>query len=780
MREKILLNRGWRLLVNPGPDPVAKTKAGMYLSAKTERLKWGPGTYHHIDTPEYWSSISELPEERWQAVDLPHDYIISQAPDENETGALGFFHYVPAWYRRHFTLGPEDEGRRLAIYFEGITGISDIYLNGCFLKHNNGGYCSFEVDITDLARFDAENVLAVHIDPNSYETWWYAGGGIYRNVWLCKTDTVAVDLWGVFVAPRHLGDDRWDVPVEVTLRNIGYADEAVAVRCELLDPAGQPVATLTADGGVPARGKATLRAATTLDAPQRWDIDTPRRYTAVVTVTRGGADAPCDEYRQKFGFRTIEWSGSQGLFLNGRNLKIKGVCGHLDCGLTGKAVPDNLCRYKMQLVKEMGANAIRTSHYPHQEAVMEACDELGLLVMDETRRFESCEDGLAQMEMMVRRDRNCPSVFIWSTGNEEADYYRRPQGVRIHRALEHIAHTLDPTRLVTTAVNEAGKTVIQDHLEVIGINYSLKHIDDIHAKHPDKPMFFSENCAVGSTRGWYYGDSPAQGYLDARDRMCGEQDVEFAGREKYWRLIMERPWNAGEFQWDAFEHRGEAVWPRVCSVSGAIDLFLQRKDAFYQNQSHWLERPMIHALPHWTHRGMEGMPIQVWVYTNCEEAELLLNGESLGRRPVQPWCHLEWSVTYTPGELKVIGYRGGKPVAEETSVTTGRPVALRLTLENGPVRANGQDIAVVTCTALDAQGREVPDASPMVHFDCIGGGRIVGTGSDITDHVPVPCPDRRMWAGRISVAVRVSGAFRLLARAEDLDGAWLDVEAEQA
>ncbi len=783
MREKTLLNRDWRFLADPPEDPVAKTKAGMYLAAKTERLKWGPGTYSHNDTPEFWSLTGELPNERWQVVDLPHDYIIEQTPCPEEAGALGFFRYFPAWYRRHFTLSPEDRNKRLTVYFEGITGIADVYLNGCFLKHNNGGYNSFEVDITDLARFEEENVLAVYVNPDSYEGWWYAGGGIYRNVWLVKTDTVAVDLWGVFVPVKRIDGENWQVPVEVAIRNSGYADEAVEVCCEILSPNGEKAGEICLAGVIPARDTVTLTGEGALASPRLWDLETPRQYTMKVTVNKrvDGAFTPCDSVEQRFGFREITLTPDRGLFLNGRNLKLKGVCAHLDFGLTGKAVPDNICRYKVELYKEMGANAFRTSHYPHQEATMEACDELGLLVMNETRRFESSDDGIAQMEMLVKRDRNRPSVFLWSTGNEEVVYHGLPQGHRIHRALEHVTRKLDPTRPITSAITEVAKATIQSDCEVIGINYNLQEIEKVRRQFPDKPFISSENCAVASTRGWYYGDSLGRGLMDARDRDPDPDGMAF-GREKTWKFIMERPWIAGGFQWDAVEHRGEAIWPRLCSVSGAIDLFLQKKEAFYQNQSHWLETSMLRLLPHWTHPGLEGLPINVWVYTNCEEAELFLNGVSLGRKPVEAWTHVEWLVSYQPGKLEAVGYIRGERRAADLRETAGAAVRLKLQLENGPVSANGEDIAFFTCLALDEEGREVPDASPLVHFDCVGGGRIVGTGSANTDHVPVPSPDRRMYAGRIGVAVKPEGsgtALTLFARADSLQSAFFTLDFEE-
>ncbi len=791
MREKILINHDWRFLENPPEIAVPKTKVAMYLAAKTERLKWGYGSLQHDDNPNAWNLEQELSAEPWKVVDLPHDYIITQTPDPKESATLGFFKFYPAWYRKHFTLQPQDREKRLTIYFEGITGLSEIYLNGCFLKRNEGGYASFEVDITDLARFDQENVLAVYVDPSRHEGWWYAGGGIYRNVWLVKTDPVAVDLWGVYVPVEHLeGGATWRVPIEISIRNSDYIDVQVQADCEVLSPSGEKVAEVQLSGSAPAREVTVLTGETQVDSPQLWDIDSPCQYTLKVTVSKAfiGSFQLCDTYEQRFGFRDILMTPDKGLFLNGRNIKVKGVCMHLDCGLTGKAVPDNLCRYKVSLLKKMGANAFRASHYPHQEATMDACDELGLLVLDENRRFESCEDSVRQLEMLVKRDRNRPSVFMWSTGNEEVVYQRLEQGHRIQRALTNVIQKLDKQRPVTIAVNDMHDATLHGSCEVIGSNYSFHCLHLVNLQYPIKPFISTENCAISSSRGWYYGNSLELGLQDARDQQPDPTSFQCLDREQTWLFITSNPWLAGGFQWISIDHRGESAgWPLLSSRSGAIDLYLQKKDAFYQNQSFWLETPMIHVLPHWNHPGFEGVPMQVWAYTNCEEAELFLNGTSLGRQTVKYCLHAEWTVPYQPGRIEVVGYIGGERRATDAQETTGAPVSLDLRLETPTAHANGEDIALFTCLVRDEQGRKVPDASPLVQFACTSGGQIVGTGSSNTDSTPVPSPVRKMYAGLISVAVKISlppaGAtstkLTLIARADGLRSAVKSIELPQ-
>ena len=769
MRTKTLINDHWHWLkVEAEPQVPKHCIGGMYLSAKTERLKWGPGARTHEDSPAPWNEGAEISAEQWKIVDLPHDYIITQMPVEEEGGPRGFFHYYKAWYRKHLTFSSSDKDKRVCIYFEGITGISDIYFNGCFMKHNNGSYTPFEIDITDYIDYENDNVLSILVDPNSYETWWYAGGGIYRNVWLMKTDRIAVDLWGVFAPATKLSETEWKLDIATTIHSSEYEEIEILVKNELIDADGHSLGSIVSEGIAKPRAKTSLEGTMKVHSPALWDLDTPNLYTVKTTIYR--KDMLCDTYEIQIGFRTVELSPTEGLFLNGRSIKLKGVCAHMDCGLTGMAVPDNLCRYKVRLLKEMCVNAYRTSHYPHNEATMDALDKAGILVMDEVRRFESNEDNLKAVEALIKRDRNHPCVFIWSTGNEELVYHRLPQGANIHRAMSHTIKQLDPTRPTTSALGYPIKCTIIGELDVISGNYSLKDLETIHERYPDKPFISSENCAVGSTRGWYFGDEPAYGYLDARDR-DRNSETWYWGREGTWKYIMSHKWDCGCFQWIAFDHRGEAIWPRLSSASGAFDMFLQKKDAFYQNLSHWSEEPMVHLLPHWNHTGLEEISVNVWVYTNCEECELLLNGRSLGRKSVEKYTHLEWNIPFEAGKLEAIGYNRNKPAAHDVQVTTGKAAALKLKLENAPLYANGSDTALFTCYAVDQNGREVPDAGGVVRFHSTG-GKIIGTGSSNCDHTPVPSPVRQMYAGKISIAVRVTtapGLLTLYAEADNME-----------
>lgn len=772
MREKILFDDNWKFHRGDLPKRNTVMKGPDYIGAKTERMLLGPASYNYKDESNAFETQS-LSGDLWEDISLPHDYVIEGVPDKKYPQALGYLKYENAWYRKRFMLTEADRNKRITLYFEGVATHTSVYLNGCLMKRNFCGYTPFEVDITDIVDFDKENVLAVYTDSSEHEGWWYQGGGIYRHVWMIKTDRVAVDLWGVYVNPQK-ADNGWITEIETTFLNSTMADEHITVSSEIIDSDGNKTGSVSTSSDVALKNKTTVKQAVTVENPKLWDIDEPNMYTLVTRIYRN--DEEIDRVETKFGYRTFEFTADKGFFLNGRNIKLKGICSHQDYGLTGKAVPDNVYKYRIELIKEMGANAYRTSHYPHAEATMDALDENGILVMDETRWYESTEDGISQLETLIKRDRNHPSVILWSVGNEEP-YHLKEQGRRIAENLISVVRRYDKSRPVTTAVSDdpVNATVL-DLTDVIGVNYNLNQYDEIHKMYPDKPFVSSECCATGTTRGWYMTDSEKRGFMSAYDK---DTTRWFLGREKTWKFITEREWVSGCFQWIAFEHRGECVWPRLCSLSGAIDLYLQKKDAFYQNKSHWSDEPMVHILPHWNHEGLEGEIIDVWAYTNCGEAELFLNGESMGVRKIEPFGHGEWKVPYEKGEIKVIGRIDGENKAEDKVRTSGRATELKLKLDNKIEYANGKDLALITCYCVDENGIEVPNAEPYVKFDVNSLGTVIGTGSDITDHIPPSCMNRQMRAGLCSVAVRVGstgGTMKVYASADGLKSCCLSIE----
>lgn len=748
MRTEILLNDKWLFHKGDIDIEVPAYKGPVYSQSKTERKKSGPAAYAYSDAPDqFWNPSGILNHERWQVVSLPHDYIIDQNLSENENNALGYLHYDNAWYRKHFTLPENSEGKRIIIRFDGIAGKSTIYLNGCLMHHNFSSYNTFEVDISDIVKYNEENVLAVYVNTEEFEGWWYQGGGIYRDVHLTVTEPVAIDLWGVYCPYKKLSEHEWQIDFETTVVNADYEDCSVTAESFVLDKDGNCISSAKGGGSVALREKGTLKYSAEVCDPLLWDCDNPNLYTVKTVLYKDGEEI--DENYTRIGFRTVEISVEKGLLLNGKKTIIKGVCAHQDFGITGLAVPDNVARYKVKLIKEMGANGYRTSHYQQTEAYMDAFDEMGFLVMDEARWFESTKESIEQLESLVKRDRNRPSVIFWSTSNEEPNHIT-DVGRRLHKALAAHIRKLDNTRYITAAEDKTPeKSTIYDYCDVVGINYNLNIYDTVHEMCPDKALFASECCATGTTRDWNF-PSDDNGRLRDKDN---DTNSWFLGRERTWKFLMERPYVFGGYQWAAVEHRGEAVWPAICSKSGALDLFLQKKGAFYQNKSLWTQEPMAHIVPHWNFKGLEGQDILVTVYTNCDELELFLNGESLGRKQIEKYGHGEWNVPYAVGELKVLGYREGKPVCEHKRITTGRAVGLKLTLDN-EFTPNGRNLALFTCECVDEKGNTVPDGAEFVKFSVSSPAKIVGTGSDNCDHTNVTLAERKMYMGKIRVAVK--------------------------
>ncbi len=747
MCNEILLNQGW--LFHKGEITVGKpfNKGPVYTQSKTERKLIGPAAYKYFDMPDPYFTNTEYKDDNWIQVEVPHDYVVAQDICKEENCAFGFLHYDNAWYRKHFTLPESCENKRVTLRFDGIAGNSTVYLNGCLMYHNYSSYNTFEVDISDNVYYDKDNVIAIYVNAEEFEGWWYKGGGIYRDVYLKITEPVCIDLWGVYAPYKKINDTDWQIDFETTVLNTDYDDCSIMVQSNVFDCKGNCVATGTGEGNVKLRNRNIIKYSAIVKNPLLWDCDNPNLYTVKTVLKKN--DETIDENITRIGFRTVEISAKKGFLLNGKKMFINGVCAHQDFGLTGLAVPENIAKYKMKLIKEMGANGYRTSHYQQTSYYLDACDEMGILVMDEARWFESTKESFEQLESLIKRDRNRPSVIFWSTSNEEPNHIT-DVGKRIHRAVAEHIKKFDYTRPITAAEDRTPeKSTIYNYCDIVGINYNLDIYDKVHEMCPDKPLFASECCATGTTRDWNY-DTDTQGRIRDKDV---DTNSWFLGREKTYKFLRERTFVFGCFQWIAVEHRGEAMWPRICSVSGALDLFLQKKGAFYQNKSHWTNEPMVHIVPHWNFKGLEGEEVLVTVYTNCDELELFLNGKSCGRKQIEKYGHGEWNVPYEAGELEVFGYRNGKIVTEDKRTTTGNAVSLRLTLCN-EFEANGRDLALFTCECLDENGNVVPDASEYVNFSVNAPAKIIGTGSDNCDHNNVANNERKMFMGKILVAVK--------------------------
>ena len=747
MRKEIVFNKDW--LFYKGDIEVNRPvdKGPVYSESKTERKKIGPASYHYHDKPDEYYKNGEMRNVGWKRVDLPHDFIIDQDNDPTCNNAHGYFKYDNAWYRKHFSLDPAFADKRITLRFDGVATNCTVYLNGCRMGHNFSAYNTFEIDITDVCYFDKENLLAVYVNTEEYEGWWYQGGGIYRDVTLTVTEPVCIDLWGVYAPYEKIDENTWQINFETTILNDSYTDAAVSVKTEIIDKNGNTVATAEGEDNVSLRDKATLKYSATVENPLLWDCENPNLYSVVTTLYQNGNET--DKNTTHIGFRTVEITVENGLLLNGKPTFINGVCAHQDFGLVGLAVPRNLAFYKIGLMKEMGANGFRTSHYQNSADNMDAFDQMGFLVMNEARWFESTPEAMAQLESLIKRDRNRPSVIMWSTGNEEPTFITE-QGKRVHKAIYAHIRKFDKQRYICAAVSDKPEQcTIYNDCDLVGINYNLDTYETVHKINPDKPIFASECCATGTIRDWNFPTNE-QGRIRDRDV---DTNSWFRGRENTYKFLRELPYVFGCYQWAAVEHRGEAMWPAICSKSGAIDIFMQKKGAFYQNKSHWTDEPMVHIVPHWNFKGLEGKDILVTVYTNCDELELILNGEVIGRKAIEKYGRGEWNIPYTAGTLTVRGYKEGKEVVSDSRTTTGRPDKLKLTPLN-EIKANGSDVALFLCECVDELGRAVPDAAEFVTFSAAAPAKIIGTGSDNTDHTTVTSPSRKMYMGKILVGVK--------------------------
>lgn len=775
MSRRILFVNDWRF--HDGEIEVQRPalKGPVYTQAKTESYRFGPAAIYYEDRPnDFGNHKYHLTHDRWDTVTLPHDYIINSKINPDGNCALGFYDYRPAWYRKHFKADEEMRGKRIEIEFLGVATECDVYFNGVYMTRNTTAYTPFVVDISDFIKFDGEdNVIAVHTTCETIENWWYNGAGICHKVYLCVSEPVAVERDGVYLCPTKLSDTEWQLKCEVEIRSAVYEESPVRCVTEIFAPDGTSASEMCGEVNVPARDSAAVSLDCSVISPFLWDVDSPNLYRAKTEIFVRGEKT--DERWDTFGFRTIEFDSERGFMLNGRRLTINGVCGHEDFSLTGKALSDNVMRAKVRLIKEMGANAYRCAHSMQDEALMDAFDRYGILVMAETRHFSSTPAHLAELRALVKRDRNRPSVFMWSVGNEE-HYFVKDEGRRIAENMIHEVRRLDNTRPIMTANDKSPEIcTVYEVSDLVAVNYNPHLYDYLHEKYPDKPLFVSECSAASGTRGWYYGECPEAGRRSAYDR---DVNSWFQSHENVFVPFRTRPWIMGAFVWSAIEYLGEAVWPRICSCSGAIDLYLQKKDAFYQLKTYFTDEPLVHILPHWNMDGEEN--VKVFVYDNCASVELFLNGRSLGRQSSERFVHHEWDVAFEAGELLCIGYNErGEEIARDVRVTSGPAYALKLRLENeGDVCYNGEDLALFTCYVVDSEGREVPDAEPTVTFITDEGVKIVGTGSDNTDHTPPACPTRRMWAGRALAALLPirEGTLTLTAKAQGLKTARISVD----
>ncbi|SHH57194.1 beta-galactosidase GalA [Clostridium grantii] len=761
MREKLLLDFGWRFYEGDIINNSIRGHQSTYMASKAERAK-GAATQGYYD-------------EDWEMVDLPHDYVIKGEYDETENSNHGFLPRNLAWYRRKFKLNEEDRDKRTTLVFDGVATYCTVWVNGHLLARNWSGYNSFEVDFTDVAQYGEElNTVAVRVDTTEFEGWWYEGAGIYRHVWLNKTNKISVDLWGTYIHPEKSSKDEWFVPIETTIRNDFNESKKIKVSSKIIDIYGKIITEIESETEINFVSKFTVNQEVIVNNPMLWDVEDPNLYKLLTFVIID--EEIIDEYETIFGFRTIEFLADKGFFLNGKGLKIKGTSNHQDHGSLGVALPDRVHEFRIKRLREMGCNGYRCAHNNPATELLEACDKHGMLVMDENRWFETSEEALKQLTTMAKRDRNHPSIIIWSVGNEEP-LQSTEKGRRLVETMKANIKNLDNTRPVTIALNggflDKAATVASD---IIGINYNIKLYDDVHKLNPDKPIVAPEAGATNNTRGIYLDYDPDKHHpaYDTNHAFFGNT------HRTAWREANTRDFIMGVFFWTGIEYRGEANWPKLFAGGGAFDSSGFKKDNFYLLQAMWTEKPMIHILPHWNFKGKENRKIDVWVYTNGDTAELFLNGKSLGEQKIDLYEQGKWTVEYETGELYAISKKKGVFHAETKVETTGEAVELKLRLEDPDVRIDGEDVAIVTVYTVDSVGRKVPTCNYQVEFSTNEAGKIIGVGNgDPSDHDSNVEPRKKMFNGLCQLIVRTlkkQGPLEIYAETKEIKKAKLIIE----
>jgi beta-galactosidase len=760
---------------------------------------------------------------KWRTLNLPHDWSIEGEFKEDAVtkGPGGYLPTGIGWYRKHLNIQSISKDQQYWIEFDGVYMNSDVWINGQHLGKHPYGYTSFSYDLTPYIK-NGENILAVKVDnsvqPNSR---WYSGSGIYRHVWLNIAGPVHIARWGTYITTPVAESSSATVAVRTSIENNLKVAKKLVLRSVVMNGSGKEVAVVETPVTLPSSGKSDVEQSIKVDSPALWSIETPSLYTLQSTVLDG--TKTIDNYISTFGIRKIEYNTDKGFFLNDKHVKMNGVCLHHDAGCLGAAIPDQAWVRRLQLLKDMGCNAIRTSHNPPAPEFLDLCDKMGLLVMDEI--FDEWVEKKGQVGFsyhiyfeewwksdllsMIYRDRNHPSIVIWSAGNEVPDQVKE-NGSEVMQKLAETFHKEDPTRPVTQANDRiaAGdgpaKLPFLEFQDIIGYNYvdrwnerrELYYSVDRH-DHPNWKMIGTENVSVGGLRGQY---SIGTDQSDGRPGRSRDYKLGMIQAEQLWKFTSVNDYVIGDFMWTGIDYLGEAGWPGKSSSSGVIDLCGFPKDGYYFYQSQWTEKPMVHLLPHWNWAGNEGKVIAVIAYTNCDTAELFLNGKSFGKKsyvfpqqghskswngysrpyiaPTTSDLHLSWDVPYEPGILKVVGKKEGKIVTEEVR-TTSKPSAIRLSADRKNFKADAQDIVNVKVEIIDENGLVVPTANNAVEFKVEGEGTIIGTDNgNPQDKTQMKSKQRSAYNGLALAVIQSTektGNIRITAVSQGLKDAVIQV-----
>ena len=762
----------------------------------------------------------------WKKVNLPHDWSIEgEYSQDHPVGRRGGF--LPmgiGWYRKTFEWNPAWEGKKVKVLFDGIYMNSEVWINGYYLGKRSNGYVSFQYDLTPYLD-QGTNVIAVRVDNSKVPSGrWYTGSGIYRHVWLQIHNPIHIPQWGVFVKTPEVSRERATIDIQTDVLNDRDTSGMITVESQILSPSGKILRQLRSAQVVDS--SARFEHSAIIEDPELWSPENPEVYKVITVVMRFGEIV--DFHNTTFGIRKLEFDADYGFRLNGEKTFIKGVSNHQDGGgAVGVAVPEDTWQRKLKLLKEMGCNAVRTAHHPFPPEFYTMCDTMGLLVLADAMdgwRYPKAKHDYGHyfeewwkkdMTNFVKRTRNHPSVFMYCLGNEVRGYESQKQKMQDRRNIDSLFQRLDGTRPTT----QAG---IHDpaYLDVQGFNGNGEErgvLEKFHQNYPEMPVIGTEMTHTLQTRGvyrtqtwyrrrddpapWEVGRSweafepkvyktpdltPEEVFTEFSDRYASSYDnhyVRISVRDE-WQRVKNLDYLMGDFRWTGFDYLGESFgWPARTDNFGIIDLAMFPKDHYYLYKSLWTEAPMVHILPHWTHPGKKGKVIPVLAYTNADAAELFLNGESLGRKPMTEDLQIVWKVPYKPGTLKVEAYRDGEEVATQTVETAGDAEQINLQSDREVMEANRRDVAHIEARILDDKGTLVPHAGDTIHFDIEGPARLLGVeNGDILDLSPHDVSYRKAFNGKCLLMIQSTdqtGVVSIKASADGLKSSTVDIEMQQ-
>ncbi|HEY2722006.1 MAG TPA: beta-galactosidase GalA [Chitinophagaceae bacterium] len=781
-RKKISLDDNWKFHFGNASDPAKDFN----YSLATIFAKSGGQSRTAIDP--------RFDDGSWRTVDVPHDWVVelpfvnvknSDVESHGFKPVGGIFPETSiGWYRKHFTVSGADSGNRFQIQFDGIFRNASIWINDFYVGNNLSGYIGAAYDVTDYIKFDHDNVIVVRVDATQYEGWFYEGAGIYRHVWLNEYNNLHIADGGLFVYADVQGKNA-NINIETTVENKNFDAANCTIYSYITDRDGKLIAqTKEQPLSVGINSTGTIKQKIALNNARLWSVDDPYLYRVVSVIKSGNKIV--DNVQQRFGVRSLGFDANKGFFLNGKHLKILGMCNHQDHAGVGSALPDYLQYYRVRLLKDMGVNACRTSHNAPTPEFLEACDSLGMLVLDENRLLNSSPEYINQFERLILRDRNHPSVFLWSIANEEGWIQTTSFGKRIAQTLIAKQKELDPTRTCTYAADVANEYKgVNEVIPIRGFNYRQLGVADYHRDHPNQPIVGTEMGSTVTTRGIYEKDS-IRAYVP-------DEDITFpwwsSTAETWWKLASPNDYWMGGFVWTGFDYRGEPTpysWPNINSHFGIMDMCGFPKNIFYYYQSWWSDKDVLHISPHWNWKGKEGQPIDVWVNSNADNVELFLNGKSLGKKDMPRDSHLQWSVPYEVGQLEAIGYRNGKKLTAKVE-TTNEPNTIVVSPSKTTLVADGKDAVVINISVIDRQNREVPDADNLIRFTLKGDAKIIGVGNgDPSSHEPDKIFDstwqRHLFNGHCQVILQSGTTISMIhfeAKADKLQTAATDIHSIQ-